>query len=117
QYQYRSRGVAVVIAPWNFPLAILTGMVAAALVTGNTVVMKPAEQSSIIASKLFQIARDAGIPSGVVNYLPGIGEDVGPVLVRHPDVEIVAFTGSREVGLSINHLAAEPIPGQTSIKR
>ncbi len=117
QYQYRSRGVAVVIAPWNFPLAILTGMVAAALVTGNTVVMKPAEQSSIIASKLANMIRDAGVPTGVVNYLPGVGEDVGPALVSHPDVEIVAFTGSREVGLAINKLASEPVPEQTTIKR
>ncbi len=117
QYHYRSRGVTVVIAPWNFPLAILTGMVAAALVTGNTVVMKPAEQSSITASRLSQIARDAGIPTGVVNYLPGIGEDVGPALIRHPRTEIIAFTGSREVGLEINRLASEPIPDQMSIKK
>jgi len=117
QYRYRSRGVTVVIAPWNFPLAILTGMVAAALVTGNTVVMKPAEQSSIIAAKLAQIIRDAGIPAGVVNYLPGVGEEIGPTLVQHPDVEIIAFTGSRKVGLKINHLAAEPIPDQVSIKK
>lgn len=117
QYLYRPRGVTVVIAPWNFPLAILTGMVAAALVTGNTVVMKPAEQSSIIASKLAQITRDAGIPTGVVNYLPGIGEEVGPALVGHPDVEIVAFTGSREVGLKINQMAATPTEKQTTIKK
>ncbi|SFI11141.1 L-glutamate gamma-semialdehyde dehydrogenase [Planctomicrobium piriforme] len=117
QTYYRSRGVTVVIAPWNFPLAILTGMVAAALVTGNTVVMKPAEQSSIIALKLFNIARDSGLPTGVLNYLPGNGEEVGPALVRHPDVEIIAFTGSRAVGLEINRLAAEPVPGQVSVKR
>ncbi|WP_437193072.1 L-glutamate gamma-semialdehyde dehydrogenase [Planctomicrobium sp. SH527] len=117
QYLYRPRGVTVVIAPWNFPLAILTGMVAAALVTGNTVVMKPAEQSSILASKLAQITRDAGIPTGVINFLPGVGEDVGPALVSHPDVEIVAFTGSREVGLKINQVAATPIENQTTIKK
>jgi RHH-type transcriptional regulator, proline utilization regulon repressor / proline dehydrogenase / delta 1-pyrroline-5-carboxylate dehydrogenase len=116
-YFYRSRGVAVVIAPWNFPLAILCGMTAAALVTGNTVVMKPAEQSPVIASKFMQILRDAGIPDGVVNYLPGIGEDIGPVLVNHPDVDIVAFTGSRAVGLQINESASRTTPEQKSVRR
>lgn len=116
-YFYRPRGVAVVISPWNFPLAILTGMTVAALVTGNTVVMKPAEQASVAASKLMEIAREAGIPHGVLNYLPGSGEEVGSVLVRHPDVEIVAFTGSRKVGLLINRQAAETPPEQLSVKR
>ena len=116
-YEYRARGVTVVIAPWNFPLAILTGMVAAALVTGNAVVMKPAEQSSIIAAKLMQIAKDAGLPTGVLNFLPGIGEEIGPTLVQHPDVDVVAFTGSRDVGLEINRLAAEPVPDQHSVKK
>lgn len=116
-YFYRSRGVAVVIAPWNFPLAILTGMVAAALAAGNTVVMKPAEQSSIIASKLMEFSREAGIPDGVLNYLPGIGEEIGPPLVESPDVDIVVFTGSRPVGLAINRSAAETNPLQTSVKR
>ena len=85
--------MAVVIAPWNFPLAILTGMTAAALVTGNTVIMKPAEQSSVIAAKLMEIFQNAGIPDGVVNYLPGVGEEVGPELVGNPDVDLIAFTG------------------------
>ncbi|MFG0331726.1 MAG: L-glutamate gamma-semialdehyde dehydrogenase [Maioricimonas sp. JB049] len=116
-YWYRARGVAVVIAPWNFPLAILTGMTAAALVAGNTVIMKPAEQSPVIAAKLMEIIRDAGIPDGVVAYLPGVGEEVGPALVGSPDVDIIAFTGSREVGLSINRLASETDPRQTSVKR
>lgn len=114
---YRPRGVAVVISPWNFPLAILTGMTVAALVTGNTVVMKPAEQSSIIAFKLMEIARDAGLPTGVLNYLPGIGEEVGPALVENPDVNIIAFTGSQEVGLTINQQAAETVPAQLSVKK
>lgn len=113
---YRSRGVAVVIAPWNFPLAILVGMTTAALVTGNTVVLKPAEQSSVIAAKFMEIARDAGIPNGVLNYLPGVGEEVGPALVGSPDVDLIAFTGSREVGLSINKLAAETHPQQRQVK-
>ncbi|MEM9703831.1 MAG: aldehyde dehydrogenase family protein, partial [Planctomycetota bacterium] len=113
---YRPRGVAVVIAPWNFPLAILTGMTAAALVTGNTVVMKPAEQSPVIAALLMDILRDAGIPDGVVNYLPGDGEQIGPVLVQHKDVALVAFTGSREVGLQINAEAAKTPAGQDHVK-
>jgi len=116
-YIYRARGVAVVIAPWNFPLAILCGMTAAAMVTGNTVVMKPAEQSPVIAAKFMQIIRDAGVPDGVVNFLPGIGEDVGPVLVNHPDVDIIAFTGSRAVGLQINESAARTTPEQHSVRR
>ncbi|HVJ83989.1 MAG TPA: L-glutamate gamma-semialdehyde dehydrogenase [Caulifigura sp.] len=116
-YHYRARGVAVVIAPWNFPLAILCGMTAAAIVTGNTVVMKPAEQSPVIAAKFMQIIRDAGVPDGVVNFLPGIGEDIGPVLVNHPDVDIIAFTGSRAVGLQINESAARTTPEQHSVRR
>lgn len=116
-YYYRPRGVVVVIAPWNFPLAILTGMTVAALVTGNTVVMKPAEQSSVIAYKLMEIFLNIDIPSGVVNYLPGVGEDVGPELVGNPEVDLVAFTGSREVGLTINHEAAETDSRQSSVKR
>src|SRR5690606_6036146 len=88
QYFYSPRGVVVVIAPWNFPLAILAGMTAAAMVAGNTVVMKPAEQSSIVAAKFMEIIQNAGVPSGVVNFLPGIGEDIGPVLVGSPDVDV-----------------------------
>lgn len=116
-FVYRPRGVAVVIAPWNFPLAILTGMTAAALVAGNTVVMKPAEQSPVIASLLMEMFREAGLPDGVLNYLPGVGEEVGPVLVGSPDVDLIAFTGSRAVGLAIHKLAAETHPAQSSVKR
>lgn len=107
RFVYRPRGVAAVIAPWNFPLAILTGMTTAALVTGNSVVMKPAEQSPVIASKLMDIFRDVGLPPGVLNYLPGRGEIAGASLVEHPDVALIAFTGSRQVGLAINARAAE----------
>ncbi len=116
-YFYEPRGVAVVIAPWNFPLAILTGMTAAALATGNTVVMKPAEQSAVIAAKLMEVFQEAGFPPGVVNYLPGDGEEVGPALVNHPHVGLIAFTGSRDVGLLINRQAAEMRPGQFHVKR
>jgi RHH-type proline utilization regulon transcriptional repressor/proline dehydrogenase/delta 1-pyrroline-5-carboxylate dehydrogenase len=116
-FTYRARGVAVVIAPWNFPLAILTGMAAAALVAGNTVILKPAEQSPVIAAELMEIIREVGLPDGVVNYLPGVGEEVGPVLVESPDVHVVAFTGSRQVGLSINARAADTPGGQAHVKR
>ena len=116
-YFYKPRGVAAVIAPWNFPLAILTGMSVAALATGNTVVMKPAEQSSIVASKLMDIARDAGLPHGVLNFLPGAGGESGQALVRHPDVKIIAFTGSRKVGLAINRQAAETEESQLAVKK
>jgi RHH-type proline utilization regulon transcriptional repressor/proline dehydrogenase/delta 1-pyrroline-5-carboxylate dehydrogenase len=116
RYFYRPRGVAVVIAPWNFPLAILTGMTAAAMVTGNTVVMKPAEQSSIVAAKLMEIIHAAGVPDGVVNFLPGVGEEIGPQLVGSPDVDLIAFTGSRAVGLAINETASQPHASQRSVK-
>ncbi|HVX13786.1 MAG TPA: L-glutamate gamma-semialdehyde dehydrogenase [Pirellulales bacterium] len=103
------RGVTAVIAPWNFPLAILTGMTTAALATGNTVIMKPAEQSPIIAAKLMEVfaGDDVGLPQGVLHYLPGKGEVAGARLVEHPDTALIAFTGSRGVGLAINRRAAE----------
>jgi RHH-type proline utilization regulon transcriptional repressor/proline dehydrogenase/delta 1-pyrroline-5-carboxylate dehydrogenase len=107
RFEYAPRGVTAVIAPWNFPLAILTGMTTAALATGNTVVMKPAEQSSVVAAKLMEIFREVEMPVGVVNYLPGPGETVGAALVEHPLVATVAFTGSRGVGLAIHAKAAE----------
>ena len=116
-YFYEPRGVAVVIAPWNFPLAILCGMTAAAVVGGNTAVMKPAEQSPVIAAKLMEVFEEAGLPPGVVNFLPGVGEEVGPMLVEHPDVSVIAFTGSRAVGLAIQRQAAEVPEGQQHIKR
>ena len=116
-YNYRPRGVCVVISPWNFPLAILTGMTAAAMVAGNTVVMKPAEQSSIVAAKLMEIVRNAHIPDGVINFLPGVGEDIGPALVSSPDVDLVAFTGSQSVGLEINRSAADTDDRQTGVRR
>jgi len=107
RFYYLPRGVTAVIAPWNFPLAILTGMTTAALATGNTVVMKPAEQSSVIAAKLMEIFQELGLPPGVLNYLPGPGETVGAALVDHPQVAMIAFTGSRAVGMAINRRAAE----------
>jgi RHH-type proline utilization regulon transcriptional repressor/proline dehydrogenase/delta 1-pyrroline-5-carboxylate dehydrogenase len=110
--EYLPRGVVGVIAPWNFPLAILTGMTVAALATGNTVVMKPSEQSTVVASLLMDAFRKVGLPPGVLNYLPGRGEVAGARLVEHPDVSLIAFTGSRAVGLAINAKAAEVSKGK-----
>ena len=117
EYFYEPRGVTVVIGPWNFPLAIPTGMAAAALVTGNTVILKPAEQSPVILAKVVEILKEAGLPAGVLHFLPGIGEEVGPTLVQHPDVNLIVFTGSRTVGLLINKQAAETPPNQPFVKR
>jgi len=114
---YDARGVTIVIAPWNFPLAILTGMAMAAVVAGNTVVMKPAEQSSVTGAKLMEVLQEVGLPPGVVNYLPGVGEEIGPTLVDDPRTAMIAFTGSRNVGLHINKQATEMHPGQTHVKR
>ena len=99
--EYVPRGVGLVIAPWNFPLAILCGMTVAALVSGNTVVMKPAEQSSLTAARFMDLAARAGLPPGVLNLLTGLGEEVGEFLVSHPKIDFIAFTGSKEVGLKI----------------
>jgi len=115
-YLYEPRGIAAVIAPWNFPLAILTGMTAAALVTGNCVVVKPAEQSPVMGALLVQILREAGLPDLACQLLQG-GGDVGAYLVRHPAVHIIAFTGSREVGLEILRVAHDHQPGQNHVKR
>jgi RHH-type proline utilization regulon transcriptional repressor/proline dehydrogenase/delta 1-pyrroline-5-carboxylate dehydrogenase len=117
EYFYEPRGVCVVIPPWNFPMAIPCGMTAAALVTGNTAILKPAEQSPVIAAKLVEILHQAGIPGDVLSYLPGDGEEIGPTLVTHKDVDLIAFTGSRAVGLLINRQAAETPPGQDHVKR
>ncbi|MGZ5019591.1 MAG: L-glutamate gamma-semialdehyde dehydrogenase [Chthoniobacterales bacterium] len=114
---YWPRGVALVIAPWNFPIAILTGMVSAALVTGNTVIMKPAEPASITGAMLMEMFEEAGVPPGVLNLLFGHGSVVGQHLVDHPDVEMIAFTGSREVGLRIWETAGKTRPGQRELKR
>jgi RHH-type proline utilization regulon transcriptional repressor/proline dehydrogenase/delta 1-pyrroline-5-carboxylate dehydrogenase len=116
-YRYRPRGIGAVIAPWNFPLAIPTGMVTAALVTGNTVLFKPAEQTPGIAFRLVQILLEAGLPPEVLAFLPGVGEEVGAHVVEHPEVAFVVFTGSRDVGLSIIERAGRQSPGQRQVKR
>ena len=114
---YEGRGVCAVIAPWNFPLAILCGMATAALVAGNTVVLKPAEQSSAVAFGLFEKMKAAGFPKDVVHFLPGLGEEVGRALVEHVGVAQIAFTGSKAVGLAIVEAAAKTQSGQAQVKR
>ena len=114
---YWPRGVALVIAPWNFPMAILCGMVSAALVSGNTVIMKPAEQAAVCGAMLMEIFLEAGVPPGVLNFLPGHGSVIGAYLVDHKDVDLIAFTGSREVGLRIWESAGQTRPGQRELKR
>lgn len=114
---YWPRGVALVVAPWNFPMAILTGMVSAALVTGNTVIMKPAEQSAVCGALVMEMFEEAGLPPGVLNFLPGKGRVIGQYIVDHKDVPMIAFTGSREVGLRIWESAGQTRPDQLELKR
>jgi RHH-type proline utilization regulon transcriptional repressor/proline dehydrogenase/delta 1-pyrroline-5-carboxylate dehydrogenase len=114
---YQGRGPAAVIAPWNFPVAILCGMAVAALVAGNPVVLKPAEQSSAMAWLLYQAMLKAGFPKDVVQFLPGLGEEAGAGLVAHPRIAQIAFTGSLQVGTHILREAAVLRPGQPSLKR
>ncbi len=116
ELRYVPRGVTAVIAPWNFPIAIPCGMTAAALATGNAVLLKPAEQSPGCAQRILEALRAGGVPPEAICLLPGEG-DVGAGLVRHPDVQTIAFTGSQPVGLQIIREAAEPRPGQRHIKR
>jgi RHH-type transcriptional regulator, proline utilization regulon repressor / proline dehydrogenase / delta 1-pyrroline-5-carboxylate dehydrogenase len=115
--KYIARGITVVIAPWNFPLAILAGMALGALVTGNCVVLKPAEQGSLIGYRFYQLLLLAGIPENVIAFLPGEGELIGRALVDHPLVATIIFTGSREVGLDIITRANKINLGQRAIKR
>jgi predicted delta-1-pyrroline-5-carboxylate dehydrogenase group 2 len=114
--RYEPRGVAAVIAPWNFPLAIPTGMTSAALAAGNSVVLKPAEQSPASAHALVEALREAGAPPGAISLLPGFGE-VGAALVRNPGVHVIAFTGSSAVGLEIVRSSADTPDGQAHVKR
>lgn len=114
---YVPLGVAAVIPPWNFPCAIMAGMTMAAIVTGNTVVLKPSHDSPTIAAKFFEVLQEAGLPDGVVNFCPGTGAGFGSALVEHPKTRFIAFTGSKEVGLDINQRAAKPQAGQKWIKR
>jgi 1-pyrroline-5-carboxylate dehydrogenase len=117
QFRYLPLGVGAVISPWNFPLALTTGMMTAAVVTGNCVVLKPAETSSTTAAWLVEIFTELGLPPGVINLLTGRGEVAGEALVDHPQIRFVAFTGSREIGVRINERASKVHPGQRWLKR
>jgi 1-pyrroline-5-carboxylate dehydrogenase len=117
ELRYLPLGVGLVIPPWNFPLAIMAGMTVAAAVTGNTVILKPSSDAPAIAYRFMMALEEAGLPPGVVNFLSGGGGTIGDFLVEHPRIRFVVFTGSKEVGLRINELAARPRPGQIWIKR
>jgi RHH-type proline utilization regulon transcriptional repressor/proline dehydrogenase/delta 1-pyrroline-5-carboxylate dehydrogenase len=114
---HEPRGVAVIISPWNFPLAICTGMTAAALVTGNTAVVKPAEQTPGIARVMAEILWQAGAPKDVLHFVPGLGETVGAALVRDPRIALIAFTGSKAVGLDIIRAAGVTPEEQPFVKK
>jgi len=116
-YFYQPKGIAVVISPWNFPFAISSGMCAAAIVTGNTVVFKPSSQSPVVGRQLVDIFREAGLPPGVLNYTPGRGSEIGDYVVDSPKVNIIAFTGSMEVGLRIIERAGRTPENQGSVKK
>jgi 1-pyrroline-5-carboxylate dehydrogenase len=114
---YIPLGVGAVIPPWNFAGAIMMGMTAAAIVCGNTVVLKPSSDSAVIAAWFIDLLHEIGVPPGVVNFVPGSGSEIGDVIVTHPEIRFISFTGSKEVGLRINELAAKPQKGQKWIKR
>ena len=116
-YTYQPMGVGVVIAPWNFPTAILTGMSSAAIVTGNTIVMKPSEFTPVVGAVVAEIFEEAGLPEGVLNFLPGYGSEVGDYLVQDARTRFISFTGSMGTGLRINELAAKQIERQRWVKR
>ncbi|HXX53113.1 MAG TPA: aldehyde dehydrogenase family protein, partial [Thermodesulfovibrionales bacterium] len=117
EYHYEPRGIGVVISPWNLPLAIPAGMISAGIVAGNCVIFKPSSLSPVLGWKLAEIFRAAGIPPGVLQFLPGSGDEVGEYLVSHPGIDFIAFTGSKDVGLDIVKRAGEVRAGQRSIKR
>ncbi len=117
EVRYIPIGVGTIIPPWNFPIAILVGMTSAAIAAGNAVILKPASISSIIAAKTAEVFNEVGLPDGVFNFLPGSGAKVGEYLVKHPKTRFISFTGSKDVGLRINSLAAEHQPGQHWLKR
>src|ERR1700736_6184768 len=114
---YIPLGVCAVIPPWNFPCAIMAGMTVASIVSGNTVILKPSSDSPTIAAKFVELLEEGGMPEGVVNFCPGAGASFGDAVVAHPNTRYIAFTGSREVGLRINKVAATQAPGQIWIKR
>lgn len=117
QFHYIPLGVGVVISPFNFPLAIMAGTTVAAIVTGNTVLLKPANTTPVVAAKFVEVMEEAGLPKGVLNFIPGSGSEIGDYLVDHPKTRFVSFTGSREVGCRIYERAAKVNPGQIWLKR
>ena len=104
--------MGAIITPWNFPTAILTGMTTAAVVSGNTVLLKPASTTQVIAYKFVEVLEEAGLPAGVVNFIPGKGSEIGEYIVNHPKTRFISFTGSKAVGVSIYEKAAKVQPGQ-----
>ncbi len=114
---YRPRGVALVVAPWNFPFAISVGMVSAALVAGNAVLYKPSSLSPVCGYHVYSVFAESGIPGGVLNFIPGRGSEVGDFLVEHPRVNLIAFTGSKEVGLGMVEKAGRTGAGQEGVKK
>jgi 1-pyrroline-5-carboxylate dehydrogenase len=114
---YVPLGVGVIIPPWNFAAAIMAGMAAAAIVAGNTVVLKPSSDAAVVAAWFVDLMHEAGLPKGVLNFVPGAGGEIGDLIVGHPKIRFVSFTGSKEVGLHVNDLAAKPQKGQRWIKR
>lgn len=117
RYEYIPLGVGVIIPPWNFPFAIMAGTAAAAIVTGNTALLKPASNTPIVAAKFVEVLQESGLPKGVLNFIPGSGSEIGDYLVDHKDTRFISFTGSREVGIRINERAAKIQEGQIWIKR
>ncbi|RBW67425.1 L-glutamate gamma-semialdehyde dehydrogenase [Bacillus taeanensis] len=117
KFNYIPLGVGVIISPFNFPLAIMAGTVAAAVVTGNTVLLKPSDHTPVVAAKFVEVMEEAGLPHGVINYIPGSGEEIGDYLVDHPKTRFISFTGSREVGCRIYERAAKVQSGQIWLKR
>ncbi|MBT2737585.1 L-glutamate gamma-semialdehyde dehydrogenase [Bacillus sp. ISL-7] len=117
KFNYIPLGVGIIISPFNFPLAIMTGTAAAAIVAGNTILLKPANNTPVVAAKFVEVMNEAGLPQGVLNYIPGSGAEVGDYLVNHPKTRFVSFTGSREIGCRIYERAAKVQPGQIWLKR
>ncbi|MCU7853180.1 MAG: proline dehydrogenase family protein [Candidatus Thiodiazotropha sp. (ex Monitilora ramsayi)] len=116
-HRYQSRGISLIIPPWNFPLAILTGLLSASLVSGNCALLKPASDTPVIAAHLVKLMHKVGFPAGVINYLPGTGSKVGEYLVRHPEINLIAFTGSLDVGKRIQRYTSDINENQHHFKK
>ncbi|MGW9103484.1 L-glutamate gamma-semialdehyde dehydrogenase [Priestia megaterium] len=117
KFNYIPLGVGIIISPFNFPLAIMAGTAAAAIVTGNTILLKPADATPVVAAKFVEVMEEAGLPKGVLNFIPGVTPEIGDYLVEHPKTRFVSFTGSREVGCRIYEKASKVQPGQKWLKR